>query len=181
VTVRRPLVLVGGQVAELPTADALPGEALARVAAPVVTSGTAEFVVLQATLPAGLLVPGTTLRGFIAGQSSALGTVTARLRCGAAGTSADALVAALPASAAQAANAWGMADFVATCAAAGAAGALSGYARAQFQTAVLAPATAAYTAAVVNTTGVLKLSITLAVSAGTFTVRNGYLEVESPA
>lgn len=178
--VRRPLALVNGSVAELPVGDFLP-DGLARIAAPVVTSGTAEQVVLQATLPAGLLVPGTTLRGCIAGQSSATGTVTARLRCGPAGTTADALVAALPTSAAQVANAWGLAEFLATCVTAGAAGSLSGYGRAQYAAAVLAPAAAAYAAAVVNTTVALKLSVTLAVSLGTFTVRNGYLEVESPA
>ena len=87
--------------------------ARARIGPPTIANATttAETIVARWVLPANFLVAGDSIRAVVMHQSGGTGTLTYRLRVGALGTTADALVAQLTTSAAQAARAQGRADF----------------------------------------------------------------------
>lgn len=156
---------------------------LTKIVTAFTTAGTTEQVVFSARVRANTLVAGSVFRVFIAGQSSSTGTVAARIRLGVNGTTAD-NGAILVTSAAQVANQWGSVEGYVTMVTLGASGSASGYAKFTGGAAVASPAASAYGAlagsAVVNTTTDVFVTLTLTVSIGTFTVRNGYIEVEAP-
>jgi hypothetical protein len=160
-----------GQLLNKPT---LPNvRLLTNLAAPVVTSGTTEKVLLQLQIPAARAVVGSTFRAWVMGNSSSTGTLIFKVRCGAGGVITDAIGWTAVTSAAQAANARAGFDVLITVRSAttlytdgvGYAGAV------QLPTYVAAPATS-----VIAISGIWYINLTVICSSGTFTAQVGSIE-----
>lgn len=143
-----------------------------RIAAPVLTNPTtiAETVVLRGSLPANFLEVGMSLLAKANMMSAGTGTVTWRMRIGAAGTTADTLVATLTTSAAQVANARGTVAFSVF---ASATTTLSSSGFAIMSGLVLGTVTGAIVNATVVPTGVVFISITAQISVAAANVITG--------
>lgn len=128
-------------------------------------TGTGETVIAQWSLVAGFLSAGRNLRLSAIGQVSSTATLTYRLRIGTAGTTADALVATFATSAAGVANDWTSVEALISCLTAGVTGTATAGGRATLASAVLGIANGAYSAATIDTTAALKVSLTLQQSA----------------
>lgn len=133
------------------------------------TVATTETVVARWSIPANALASGNNLELYLAGQVSSTATLTFRIRFGAAGTIADALLSTFTVSAAGVANAYHFLDALVsvlsstTATATGASVLAAG---------VVGNATTAFAAATVNLTVANFLSITLVQSAAqTYTSR----------
>lgn len=128
-----------------------------------------ETVIASWDLPAGTVSVADMLQVRAFGQAGGIGTLTFRLRFGTAGTAADALLLAFPATAAGAANAhWQVNALVATLTATTA----TATGHVQLVNAITGPATAAFAAATVNLAVANKLTLTVAQSvAATFATR----------
>lgn len=136
------------------------------------TVATTETVVASFTLPPNFLSAGANFNLRLQGQVSSTATLTFRVRIGAAGSSADALIAAFPTSAAGVANNFVQGDLQLFCLTDGATGTVSGNGVIKFQAADLVPAAAAFAAASVDTTQQRILTVTLVQSAAqTYTSR----------
>jgi hypothetical protein len=146
--------------------------ARARIGPPTIANATTttETIVAKWILPANFLLAGDSIRARVLHQSAGTGTLIYRCRIGALGTTADAVLATLTTSAAQAANAQGTADFVVyfpnTTTATG-----SGFAIQQ--AAVLGTPTAAGANVTVAPAAAISLSITVQCSAAAANVTRG--------
>ena len=123
---------------------------------------TAETVVARWAIPANSIVANSELLIGVRHQSAGTGTLIYRLRCGAAGTTADTLLTTLTTSAAQVANAQGGAQFVVEFPTATTA---IGSGFAVQQAAVLGTTTAAGATATIAPAGVVFVSVTVTCSA----------------
>lgn len=139
-------------------------------------TGTGETVIAQWALSAGFLAAGRNLRLSAFGQVSSTATLTYRLRIGTAGTTADALVATFATTGAGTANDWTTVEMLIACLTAGASGTATAAGRATLASALVGIATAAYSAATIDTTAALKVSLTVQQSsAQTHTTRAAML------
>ena len=145
----------------------------ANLAAPVVTSGTTEKVLLQLQIPANNAIVGSTYRAWIIGNSSSTGTLIFKVRCGAGGIITDAIGWTAVTSAAQAANARAGFDVLITIRSSTTLKAEGvGYAGAiQLPTFIAAPATS-----VIAISGIWYINLTVICSSGTFTAQVGNIE-----
>jgi hypothetical protein len=146
---------------------------VANLAAPVVTSGTTEKILLQLAIPANRAVSGSGFLMWIIGNSSSTGTLIFKVRAGAGGVITDAIAWTAITSAAQAANKRAGFDALATVQNATAlytdgiayAGTL------QLETVIAAAANS-----VIAISGIWYISLTVICSSGTFTGRVGSIE-----
>lgn len=136
------------------------------------TVATTETVMARWALSANFLSAGSNLLGAFAGQVSGTAALTFRVRIGTAGTTADALAATFVTSAAGAANQAVYGDLLVSCLTAGTSGTATAAGMVLFGASPLAVATGGFTAASVNTTAALFVSVTLVQSAAqTYTSR----------
>lgn len=145
-----------------------------------VTSGTAETLLFNARIPAKSVLAGQVFRFTVWGQTSDVGTLIFRVRAGAAGTVAgDTTVISLQATtAAQVANAWQCFSGLVRVVTTGSSGTIAAQGEVLANGLVTSQAAAAETLATVNTTNAWFIDLTCATAvAGTFTVRNGVVEV----
>lgn len=150
-----------------------PKRLFTNLAAPVVTSGTTEKVLLQLQIPANSAIIGSTYRAWIIGNSSSTGTLIFKVRCGNLGTITDTIDWTAVTSAAQAANARAGFDVLITIRSATTIKAEGvGYAGAvQLPTTIAAPTTP-----VIAISGVWYINLTVICSSGTFTAQVGNIE-----
>lgn len=145
-----------------------------------VTSGTAETLLFNARVPPRSVLAGQVLRFTVWGQTSDVGTLIFRVRAGAAGTVAgDTTVISLQATTAvQAANAWQCFSGLVRVVTTGGSGTVGAEGEVLASGLVTSQAAAAETLATVNTDNAWFIDLTCACAvAGTFTVRNGVVEV----
>lgn len=150
-----------------------PKRLFTNLAAPVVTSGTTEKVLLQLQIPAARAVSGSTFRAWLVGNSSSTGTLIFRIKCGAIGTISDTEDWKSVTSAAQAANARAGFEVLITIRSAttiavdgvGYAGAV------QLPTTIAVPATPA-----IAISGIWYINMTVVCSSGTYTCQVGSIE-----
>ena len=147
------------------------------LAAPVITNptGTTETVVARWAIPANVITANGSFKAAVRLNCAGTGTVAWKLRVGAAGTTADTLISTLTTSAAQVANAQGMAEFIVhfptTTSAQG-----GGFAI--MQAVVLGVVTGVQPTATIVPTGVVYVSVTATISAAaanTITAAHGLL------
>lgn len=139
-------------------------------------TGTGETVIAQWSLSAGFLAAGRNLRMSAFGQVSSTAALTYRIRIGAAGTTSDALVATFATTGAGASNDWTTLDAMIACLTTGVSGTATAAGRATLASAMVGIATAAYSAATIDTTAALYVSLTVQQSsAQTHTTRAAML------
>lgn len=145
-----------------------------------VTSSTSETLLMNARIPPKAVLAGQVLRFTVWGQTSDIGTLIFRVRAGAAGTVAgDTTVISLQATtAAQVTNAWQCFTGLVRVVTAGSSGTIAAQGEVLANGLVTSQAAAAETLATVNVDNAWFIDLTCACAvAGTFTVRNGVVEV----
>lgn len=150
-----------------------PKRLFTNLAAPVVSSGTTEKILLQLVIPANNAVVGSTYRAWIIGNSSSTGTLIFKVRCGAGGTITDTITWTAVTSAAQVANARAGFDALITIRS-GTTIKVEGIGYAgtvQLPTTIAAPATQT-----IAISGIWYISLTVICSSGTFTAQVGNIE-----
>lgn len=146
--------------------------ARARIGPPTLANATTatETIVAKWVIPANFLLAGDSIRAVVMHQSAGTGTLIYRLRIGALGTTADAVVATLTTSAAQVANAQGTANFTAHFASTTS---VRGSGFAIQQAAALGTVTAANAAVTVVPTAAIHVSVTVTCSVAAANVTVG--------
>lgn len=135
-------------------------------------TGIGEVIVAQWALPAGYLIDDVMYQILMLADVSSTATLTWRIRCGTAGTTADATVKTFTTTAAGAANVLATNDFKLACLADGVSGLLAAAGHVMLGNAIVGPTTGGGAGVSVDTTAALKLSVTLTQSASqTTTVR----------
>ena len=150
-----------------------PKRLFTNLAAPVVSSGTTEKILIQLAIPGARAVSGSAFRAWIMGLSSSTGTLIFKVRAGAGGTITDAVACTFITSAAQVANKRAGFDALSIVRSATTlytdgvayAGSL------QLETVIAAAATSA-----VTISGAWYISLTVICSSGTFTANVGLIE-----
>lgn len=142
---------------------------------------TTEQVAITLPIAGNAVSAGTTFRIRIRGQAGAAGTLTGRLKVGAAAGIGTGTVVLLATSGTLAANAWFVMDFDCTVGTPGAAAPISGGGNAVFISTAVGIATAAYTVPTIATTAPWWLTVTLAqgTAAGAVTLRHATIFVDS--
>lgn len=149
---------------------------IGNIAAPVATTGTADFALLSARVPGNASVVGQVFRFRLAGISSTTGTLIFRVHAGSAGTTGDATVWQSITSAAQVANQRAGIDGMLTVRSIGTTGTVQCEALGYAQAALLPTLVAAVTTPTVNTTTPWFITISVTASVGVFTAQQAVVE-----
>ncbi|GAA3509940.1 hypothetical protein GCM10022234_00080 [Aeromicrobium panaciterrae] len=139
-------------------------------------TGTSEVIVAQWDLPTDYLIDDVMYQIAMLADVSSTATLTWRIRCGTAGTTADATIKTFATTGAGAANVLASNDFKLSCLADGISGLLAAAGYAMLGNAIVGPTSGGGAGVAVNTTVPLKLSVTLTQSAAqTTTIRSAVL------
>lgn len=149
---------------------------IGNTAATVVTSTTADTLLLAARIPANSLSVGQVLRVSTIGVSSSTGTLIFKVHIGTAGSTADAVAWTSITSAAQVANQRAGFDGFLTVRTLGSGGTVQCEALGFAQAALLPTLVAAAATAAANTTVVLFVTLSVTCSVGTFTAHHAVVE-----